>query len=139
MNNKNLIYEKVHLVDDNPIVNMVHEQIIKRSGIAKQINKFTNPLKALEVLEMDLMDPNHNILVLLDINMPEMSGFEFLDMASKFMDYRNNFELIMVTSSIDPKDMVKATGHHLVSRYVTKPLTLTQIFDFVRTPSLNSA
>lgn len=60
---------------------MVNEQIIKKSDITKQIYIyiyiFNNPLKALDALKRGQQGPNRNILVLLDINMPEMKGLSF--------------------------------------------------------------
>jgi len=131
---KNLLtYDIVLLIDDDSVINLVHHHIIKKTGIAKEIKIFLNPLDGFMELQRNLSVPKRKILVLLDMNMPEMDGFEFLDKASKLTNNGQVFDLLMVTSSIDYGDMAKGNQHPLISSYITKPLKYNEIINFVLT------
>lgn len=130
-----LTYDHVLLVDDDSIINLVHEHLFKKIGISKRLKAFINPINALTELQKLLMDPNVKILVLLDLNMAEMSGFEFLEMVSKFNNNTLIFDLIIVSSSIDKNDISKGNRHPLVHGFLTKPLTFDKISEFLENQS----
>lgn len=130
-----LTYDLVLLVDDDSVINLVHHHIIKRTGIAKEIKIFLNPLEALLELRRKLVDNDIKILILLDINMPEMDGFEFLDKANALAKEGKVFDLLMITSSIDYEDMAKGNSHPLINQYITKPLKYNEIINFVHSSS----
>tara|TARA_A100000171_G_C2055146_1_gene107136 strand:+ start:213 stop:635 length:423 start_codon:yes stop_codon:yes gene_type:complete len=133
-----LTYDIVLLVDDDSVINLVHRHIITKAGIAKEIKVFLNPLDAFMELQRNLSIPKRKILVLLDINMPEMDGFEFLDKAASLVNKEKVFDMLMVTSSIDYGDMAKGSRHPLVNRYITKPLKYNEIINFVLSRTANS-
>ena len=63
-------------------------------------------------------------VIFLDIDMPLMDGFQFLDEFDKMSEYiKNNCSIIMLTSSINPQDLSKAKKSHYVKKYINKPLT----------------
>jgi len=132
-------YDTVLIVDDDPIIDLLHRKVIEKTGIADEIRSFTDPREALAYLYAELARPGKRLLVLLDINMPEMSGFEFLDSASMFQKNRNVPDIIVVSSSIAEEDMEKGLDNDLVSGYITKPLTGPEILDFVKNRSPLSA
>lgn len=136
MYRKDRSYGTVVIVDDDPIVNPIHRKIIEKTGIADSIHSFTDARKALAYLYAELTRSGKNVLLLLDINMPEMSGFEFLDSASMFQKKGNLLDIVIVSSSIAEGDMEKGLKNDLVSGYIAKPLTGTAIRNFVtnRTP-----
>jgi CheY-like chemotaxis protein len=68
--------------------------------------------------------------VLLDINMPENNGWEFLDEVSK-SQFLSPIEVIMLTSSVDKSDSVKAKSYPIVVDFLTKPLT-SETLDVLR-------
>lgn len=134
-----MAYDTVFIVDDDRALSFLHRRLIKRTAVGREVNVFNNPLGALAPLHGELLSPGKSILVLLDINMPEMSGFEFLEAISQFIGKIAILDILMVTSSIDHRDMEKGMGHPLVNQYITKPLKRTDILDFVRYRSLISA
>jgi len=139
MNYKDQAYDTVLIVDDDPIINLVHQKVIGKIGITNKIRPFTDPREALAYLYAKLARSGKSILVLLDINMPEMSGFEFLDSATMFQKNGNVLDIIVVSSSIARGDMEKGLNNDLVSSYMAKPLTGMEILNFVKSRSPLSA
>jgi CheY-like chemotaxis protein len=113
------------VVDDDPVNNLVCKFAISSYASAASIHLFTNPELALAWIK----DAYHSgtdqekTILFLDINMPVMSGWEFLDEFSEFPDtYHAKITIFILSSSIDPEDKQKAASHPLVSGYFSKPL-----------------
>ncbi|MEO5909742.1 MAG: response regulator [Pelobium sp.] len=111
--------KRIVLVDDEPIVTMLNSRMIEK--VNKNIEKlsFNNPFDALKYLEKNKAD-----LILLDINMPEMDAWDFLN-NMKNMLLTNN--VIIVSSSIDPNDRKKASGFMNVKGFLNKPLRVEDL------------
>ncbi len=102
------------LVDDQPIANFITRKLLEIEGYNKGVLDFTNPEEALAYLE-----DKQNTLIFLDLNMPEMNGFEFLDsLKAKGHQHR----IIILTSSTSAIDRKKAKEYSSVIEYVEKPL-----------------
>jgi len=117
-------YKRVMLVDDNEIDNIINEKIIEATNFAENILKFQTGQEALEYLS----DHQNNLgelpeIVFLDINMPIMDGFQFLEDFEKFSDdVHAKCKIIMLSSSISPKDIDRAASSRYVKKYLNKPL-----------------
>jgi len=117
--------ENILLIDDSEMDNYISEYIIAESNIAENINVFNSPIEALEYLEI-LQNTGEKFpeAIFLDINMPEMSGFSFLDEFSKFSAaIVARTSVFMLTSSNDARDISRALKYPVVKRYFVKPLT----------------
>ncbi len=126
-----MMYDLIYLVDDFDVANFLHRILFRQLGLEERVKVFTDPDKALR----DLLARNAEdirILILLDINMPEMSGFEFLEhMENGF--FPRNIDVIIVTSSISDSDMTLAKEHpRLVRDFVSKPLQLEKLREIVK-------
>lgn len=108
------------IVDDDEIVIALHKIIVEKSGLSPAPESFTGGKEALNYLEEQHQE-GHSYLILLDINMPNMSGWDFLDIIQT-KSISGHISVIMVTSSIDIKDKEMAEQYKHVIDFVEKPL-----------------
>jgi len=111
----------IMLIDDNKIDQMMYDRIIKRSGVVETTMPFFLATDALEYLKSD--GAKMPDLILLDINMPRMDGFEFLEAAVAAFGDGFAPVVVMLTTSLDPKDEARAGQFSVVRDYLNKPLT----------------
>jgi CheY-like chemotaxis protein len=115
------------VVDDDPINNMICKYIIEKFVPHPGIELFTDPEKGIDwIRNRENRKPgNLSTVVFLDINMPGMSGWEFLEEFKLFVnDLDEQINIIILSSSIDPEDRESAESHPLVHGYYSKPLSL---------------
>jgi CheY-like chemotaxis protein len=117
--------KNILLIDDSTMDNYISEFIIKEAKIAEKINVFTSPIEALVYLRtMQSKQEEFPDAIFLDINMPEMNGFGFLDEFSKFPEeIIKRTSIFMLTSSDDPNDIERALKYSAVKKYFVKPLS----------------
>lgn len=125
-----LKYSKIYLIDDFGITNFFHEKLLQKLNIESELRKFTNPEKALEDLRSDL-GITDTILIFLDINMPQLDGFQFLDILKKQFASRD-IDVVIVSSSIWETDKERARQYpEMVMDFISKPMnyeTLRTLF-----------
>jgi CheY-like chemotaxis protein len=110
------------LVDDDPDDNFFHEIVLKEMDIVNHINIVSNGLEALNYLKKEIQVPPE--LIFLDINMPRMNGWEFLDQYKHLKKEQKARVVIMIlTTSANPDDIKRAKEIEEVTGYETKPLT----------------
>jgi two-component system chemotaxis response regulator CheY len=115
----------IALVDDDSIFRMIASLTIKGANITEEILQFTNGGEALKYLEknFDQIELLPDVLFL-DINMPQVDGWMFLDDFEKIKNrLSKSIKIFMVSSSIDPSDINRAKQHKLVKDYVVKPVS----------------
>jgi CheY-like chemotaxis protein len=120
----------IHLVDDDQVFCFLAKKILQQSNLNADIQISLNGKAAFEYLEAalnlpDLMLPD---IILLDINMPVMNGWDFLDEFRKNATLRDHVKVLVLSSSVDPGDKEKALSYKEVTGYIEKPLT-TGFFD----------
>ncbi|MCB9231194.1 MAG: response regulator [Bacteroidia bacterium] len=122
----------IMLIDDDLADNMYHSRIIKKAGCADHILVLDKPEEALSYLQnQDGIQPD---LIFLDINMPRMNGWEFLDRFRQLPENQNNPAIVvMLTTSLNPDDAKKAGQIDLVSKFLAKPLTPEALEEVLRT------
>jgi CheY-like chemotaxis protein len=112
---------KVIIIDDDDIMIFLQRKLFQRCGLSKDPISFKVATAAIEFLKEE--EIKQHFLILLDINMPEMNGWQFLDVL-KEMKISENVFVIMVTSSIDGCDKEKAGGYSNVIDFMEKPVSI---------------
>lgn len=113
---------KILLVDDDKIMLFLHEMFLKRSGMLHDTILCYNGQEALSYLDA-YQSEQTSFLVLLDINMPVMNGWEFLE-AIHTRPYFSRIHVVMVSSAIDESEQQKAFTYGQVIDYQQKPLNM---------------
>lgn len=127
MQNKKL--NGVFLIDDDSINNYINARLIKRIGISEELAISLNGKEALSYLKK-LIAENKKCpsLILLDINMPVMDGFEFVEAFQK-LNFNNKQEvvIVMLTTSENSKDIERVKENPKIADFLNKPLTEDKI------------
>lgn len=116
---------KVVLVDDDAVVLFLHKVLVKRSCLPPVAFSCKNAREALEEIKNNGVE-NTPYLVLLDINMSIMNGWEFLD-AIQCEKFSDNIYVAIVTSSINAQDHKKAEDYPQFIEYLEKPLSVDDL------------
>lgn len=120
------------LVDDDEISNYVTESLISDMEVAREVAIVTDGKQALNFIESHRMvthDETGHMLVLLDLNMPVMDGFEFMEEYQK-KPWKDLVTVIMLTSSSNPKDINKAKAYSFAG-YLQKPFDQDNILKVI--------
>jgi len=117
--------KKVLLIDDDNSINKLNQIILSR--VVNEPIEITSFNKASNALESIINDKDEKHIIFLDVNMPMMSGWDFLQ-ALKDQDILANKEVYMLTSSVDPRDEERALNEFKINGFAVKPLT----FDLVK-------
>ena len=121
--------ERFILVDDNEADNVYHEIMIRRAGFTGEVHVFESGAEALDFLRSDaLVVPT---CLFLDINMPQMDGFEFARLAQPVLQHKPSMLVMMLTSSDAPQDRMRASDMPWIQGFVTKPLTRERVREMI--------
>ena len=111
------------VVDDDSTNNMICKFAIQRAAPGATIQLFTEPEDALKEIKENFGDVEGTTLLFLDINMPSMTGWEFMEIFKDFdVNITRQFTVYVLSSSIDDRDKQKAEGNPLVTGFLSKPL-----------------
>lgn len=121
--------KRIVLIDDDATTNYLNKLIIERSELVDEVLTFDSAEEALKFFHTN-NDPEDESLVLLDINMPIMNGWQFLDHYNALNVVRSN-KIVMLTSSINPADKQLADEKNDVVDYKSKPLSVDMLKDLV--------
>ncbi|MBX9852738.1 MAG: response regulator [Cytophagaceae bacterium] len=120
-------HTSVMIIDDSEMDTFLNKMILQTLNFSEEILTFTNPIHALEYFQKLSREENQprNIpeIVFLDINMPIMSGFVFLEEFGKLpQKITSGVKFFMISSSEDPEDIEKTRKHPNIIKYLNKPL-----------------
>lgn len=124
----------IMLVDDNPDDNFFHERVIKKSGAAETVISIESAAEAIDFLkDRKYQGENPPNIIFLDLNMPGMNGWEFID-DYKQLDrgLQSQVVVVMLTTSDNAHDIVRARNTGILADFVTKPLTKEKLEDILR-------
>lgn len=124
---------RIVIIDDSEFDQLMYRRLIDRSGMVGDLVTFLSGEDALAYFTRDDATPVD--VILLDINMPGMNGFEFLESATRRLgpDFAR-IVIFMLTTSLNPRDIARAEASEVVKDYLNKPLEaehLTRIARFL--------
>ncbi|MDG2433339.1 response regulator [Flavobacterium sp.] len=123
---------RILCVDDDPITLLLYSKVINKTNFSKEIITAKNGEKALHYFD-NLLKQDQSILelpelIFLDLNMPVMSGWDFLD-SFKTDQYKkfHNIKVVVLSSTIDPKDIEKSQTYPMVLDFLSKPISVSML------------
>ena len=115
-------YKTCLLIDDNYIDNFVTLKILESGKFAEQFVVRRSAPEAMSALQTGEIRPD---VIFLDIRMPLMSGFEFLQEYDKVaIENKEGIKIFMLSSSLDPTDLKMSEDNKYITQLLYKPLTL---------------
>ncbi|MCD0475361.1 response regulator [Flavobacterium sp. EDS] len=133
------MFDQILCIDDDPIALMLCKKVITKAEFSKEIITAQNGEEALSYfnsLKYNTKPTDLNTkkprLIFLDLNMPVMGGWEFLDHFStpNYSDF-NTTNIIILSSTIDPEDLEKAKNYPMILDFLSKPITL-QMLEYIK-------
>jgi two-component SAPR family response regulator len=121
--------DNVAIIDDDKIYQLLCKQIIRNAQITRNVESCLSAEEGLDILKSGKDLPE---LIFLDINMPGMNGWDFLEAFKKLpADIRAKVKIVMLSSSVFAADKIKAGTYQEVTDYVVKPLTIQRAQEIV--------
>ena len=112
------------VIDDDPINNALCQIAIKVAVSGAEVKTFTIPETGFEYISTEYSRNGKKAILLLDLNMPTMSGWEFLERFERLDEkIKNRLKIYVLSSSVDPRDKERAASNKNVLDYIIKPLT----------------
>ena len=113
-------YSTCLVIDDNYIDNLVTRRLLEICNFAKNIILNESPTDAIESLRSGAVVPD---VIFLDIRMPIMDGFEFMQEFEKLDISKKNIKIYLLSSSLDPADVQRSSDNGYITQLIHKPLT----------------
>jgi CheY-like chemotaxis protein len=130
MNNK---INTILLIDDDQATNFLHKMVIKKADCAEKVHIELNGEAAINYLH-SINEGKHPSpdLIFLDINMPRMNGWSFLEEYQKLQDQlKGKAVIVMLTTSLNPDDMEESKKYSEISEFRSKPMTQAMLEDII--------
>jgi CheY-like chemotaxis protein len=123
------------VIDDDDINIFIIKKIVEKTGYAVNMVARTNGQLAIEYISEIAEAPEQfPHLILVDINMPVLNGWEFIEAYEK-MNIRKAVDMYMLSSSVYENDIEKAKTYQAVKGFISKPLSIDRLIDLFRAVS----
>lgn len=117
--------KRIYIIDDDPIYQLVTKKLIEKTNLFSETKAFGNGSEALHFFETTGQLPD---VILLDIEMPGMDGWDFLDELLRIeKNFHKEVTIYVASSSIATEDKIKAQNYHCVKDFLSKPINLEKL------------
>jgi CheY-like chemotaxis protein len=119
---------QVYIIDDDPTYLTVTESLIKQHGVFETYRSYANPVNALiDIFEAYYTSKKLPEIILLDLFMPKLTGWNFLDSFNSIATLDNTTAVYIVTSSVNPDDKQRAQLYSCVKGFLSKPASFDML------------
>lgn len=121
------------LIDDDPHDNFFHQKVIEEADVSLDVQVAKNGLEAIKFLQ-SCTDQGFGRpdLIFLDINMPKMNGWEFIEAYEQLeKEQQAKIVIVMLTTSLNPEEEERAEASQTVKDFRSKPLTVEMLHEIV--------
>lgn len=129
-----MLDSKINLlvIDDDDINIFIIKKIVEKTGYNIEMSAKSNGKQAVDYLS-DLISSNQTLpdLILIDINMPVMNGWEFVE-AYQTMGITKKVDLYILSSSVYENDIEKTKSYKIVKGFISKPLSMERLVDLIK-------
>jgi CheY-like chemotaxis protein len=126
------MFRHVHIIDDDTTTVFLLRMLMQRIGFSEQITSSENGAVALEFLQGTIKSHAVPQLIFLDLNMPVMNGWEFLEHCANLPDISSaSPRIVVLSSTVDPSDERMARESAFVCGFLNKPLTRENLADLL--------
>ena len=120
-------FDLIYIIDDDAIFTKITTRLLQLGGICDNFLVFKNGQEALDYIKPRIANSEPIAdMIFLDINMPVMDGWEFLENL-KTVPNSDKLNINLISSSIDPLDIEKAESYGLVKNFLTKPISVDKL------------
>jgi CheY-like chemotaxis protein len=120
-----MLQKRIYIIDDDPIYQLVTRKLIEKTKLFSEIKAFGNGNEALHYFETTGDFPD---IILLDLEMPEMDGWDFLDELLRIENrFRKDATIYVASSSIALEDKMKVKKYPSVKDFLSKPMNLEKL------------
>lgn len=128
----------VFIDDDNP-TNVYHKIVVDQSDLCEEAIFFEGAVEAFKYFQELIKQDNYTLpdLIFLDINMPVMNGWDFIE-AFKELDIPTPLFIVLLTTSLSVMDKERANQIGLVHKFLNKPLEVDNLIELQEVCSVNS-
>ena len=123
------------LIDDSAADNFLHSRVIRKAEVTERVVDYADAREALAFLQEEVEGGHYPKpdIIFLDINMPGMDGWEFLDEYHRLPEScKAGVVICMLTTSFAEKDRLKAEEYDLAKGYTNKPLTKDKLMELIQ-------
>lgn len=112
------------VIDDSKLDCFIAEKVIKNTGKCESVQSFLQAREALEFIKQDKAEKPYPNIILVDIQMPVMNGFQFVEEFEKLpADITKKYKIYVISSSINDIDLGRVHNYESVVQFLNKPIT----------------